>query len=132
MKAGIYLLARLNPALGGTDAWHYIIMLAGTLTLVIGAVLAYGQTDLKRLLAYHSISQMGYVVLALGVGAVVLSRPDADLKIAGLAIFGGLFHLFHLLSHRPKANKLRMLQPRLRYALVVPADGILGLVQQTG
>lgn len=67
VKAGIYLLARLNPALGGTEAWHYNVMLAGTMSLIVGAVLAYGQTDLKRLLAFTTVSGLGTLTLLLGI-----------------------------------------------------------------
>jgi multicomponent Na+:H+ antiporter subunit D len=54
--------------------------------------MAVGQWDFKRLLAYHSISQMGYVVLAIGVAAALAAR-GGDAAVVGLALFGGLFHL---------------------------------------
>jgi len=57
-------------------------MVLGTLSMVIGVFLAIGQWDLKRLLAYHSISQVGYIVLGIGLGTP-------------LGILGGLFHLFN-------------------------------------
>ena len=63
--------------------------------MVIGVFLAVGQWDFKRLLAYHSISQMGYVVLSLGVAAEIMSRAVPDRSLAGLCLFGGLFHLFN-------------------------------------
>jgi multicomponent Na+:H+ antiporter subunit A len=74
VKAGIYLLARLNPALGGTDAWHYLVILAGTATLVTGAVLAYGQTDLKRLLAFTTVSALGTLTLLVGISTELSAR----------------------------------------------------------
>jgi len=54
--------------------------------------LAVGQWDFKRLLAYHSISQMGYVILGIGIGALILAR-NGKIEWAALAILGGLFHL---------------------------------------
>jgi len=93
---GVYGFCRIFfNVIGVTVPVGTVLMVLGSVSMLAGVLLAVGQWDLKRLLAYHSISQMGYVVLALGVGAVVLSRPDADLKIAGLAIFGALFHLFN-------------------------------------
>ena len=71
-----------------------IITVIGSLSMAVGVVLAIGQWDVKRLLAYHSISQMGYVVLGVGVGMLVLAR-GGDRSIAALAIGGGLFHLFN-------------------------------------
>jgi multicomponent Na+:H+ antiporter subunit D len=62
--------------------------------MVIGVFLAIGQWDIKRLLAYHSISQMGYVVMSVGIGMILLSR-GAKSEIASLAIAGGIFHLIN-------------------------------------
>ncbi len=71
----------------------HVLMALGVVSMVVGALLMIGQWDLKRLLAYSSISQLGYVVLALGVGAEMAQKGAPD--IASLAIFGGLFHLFN-------------------------------------
>jgi len=61
---------------------------------VVGGFLALGQGDFKRLLAYSSISQIGYVVLGIGLGAVLLAQ-EANIAWASLAILGGLFHLLN-------------------------------------
>ncbi|MFW6138875.1 MAG: complex I subunit 5 family protein, partial [Spirochaetota bacterium] len=71
-----------------------VITIVGVLSMVIGVLLAIGQWDIKRLLAYHSISQMGYVVLGVGIGMLVLAR-NGDRSVAVLSIAGGLFHLFN-------------------------------------
>jgi len=65
---------------GFTQELSYALMLLGTLSMVVGVMLAIGQWDFKRLLAYHSISQIGYVILGIGLGTP-------------LGILGGLFHL---------------------------------------
>jgi len=62
------------------------------LSIVVGGLAAVGQWDLKRLLAYSSIGQIGYVTLGLGVGARILATGEST-ALAALAIFGGLFHL---------------------------------------
>ena len=90
---GIYALARVTFNIFGTSAslaWVFITL--GTLSMVIGVFLAVGQWDFKRLLAYHSISQMGYVILGIGIGALILAR-GGSIEWASLAILGGLFHL---------------------------------------
>jgi len=81
--SGVYALARiffnvfgLNPALS------QVLMYAGVISLVVGAVIALGQNDIKRMLAYSSISQVGYIILGIGLGTP-------------LGILGGLFHLFN-------------------------------------
>jgi len=71
-----------------------VLAIIGTLSMVIGVLLAVGQWDFKRLLAYHSISQMGYVVVGVAMGMMILAR-NGDLQVASLAIAGGLFHLMN-------------------------------------
>jgi multicomponent Na+:H+ antiporter subunit D len=71
-----------------------VITVIGTLSMVIGVFLAIGQWDLKRLLAYHSISQMGYVVIGVGMGMLVMVQ-GGDRSVAALAIAGGLFHMIN-------------------------------------
>ena len=68
VKAGVYLLARLSPALGGTLAWQSSLTLTGAVTMFVGSYLAWQQTDLKRLLAYSTVSGLGTLVLLLGLG----------------------------------------------------------------
>jgi multicomponent Na+:H+ antiporter subunit D len=90
---GVYALARLVfNVFGVTVQVGWVLIALGVLSMVIGVFLAVGQWDFKRLLAYHSISQMGYVVLGLGLGALILAR-DGNALWASLAILGGLFHL---------------------------------------
>lgn len=70
VKAGIYLLARLNPILGGTALWFYTLVIVGGFTGLLGAWLAWQQTDLKRIMAYTTISALGTLVFLLGLGAM--------------------------------------------------------------
>jgi len=90
---GIYALARvLFNVFGVTVSIGWILVVLGLLSMIAGAFLAIGQWDFKRLLAYSSISQIGYVVLGLGLGGLILAK-GGNLAYASLAIFGGLFHL---------------------------------------
>ena len=80
---GIYTLARiLFNVIGVSEQFSLILMVLGTLSMVVGVLLALGQLDLKRLLAYSSISQVGYIILGIGLGTP-------------LGILGGLFHLMN-------------------------------------
>lgn len=90
---GVYVLVRIIFNVFGVSVTiSWVLIMLGVLSMVIGVFLAVGQWDFKRLLAYHSISQMGYVILGIGMGALILAR-GGDAKIAALAILGGLFHL---------------------------------------
>lgn len=80
---GIYALVRIFfHVIGMTSTLSSILMFLGVLSMMVGVLLAIGQWDLKRLLAYHSISQVGYVVFAIGLGTP-------------LGLMAGLFHLFN-------------------------------------
>ncbi len=94
---GAYAICRITFNVLGVQSpsgqlYANVMITLGTLSMVIGVFLAVGQWDFKRLLAYHSISQMGYVLLGMGVGAAVLARGGSQ-AVAALAMFGGLFHL---------------------------------------
>ncbi|HEX9786708.1 MAG TPA: proton-conducting transporter membrane subunit, partial [Candidatus Binatia bacterium] len=66
VKAGVYLLGRLSPVLGGTDAWFYTVTAAGAVTMTLAAWQTLRQDDLKRILAYSTISALGALVMLLG------------------------------------------------------------------
>jgi len=92
---GIYALVRIIfNVFGISVAISWILIALAVLSMVIGVFLAVGQWDLKRLLAYHSVSQMGYVVLGIGIGALILAK-GGNTAWAYLAILGGLFHLIN-------------------------------------
>lgn len=67
VKAGVFLLARLNPVLGGTFEWTHIIPLIGVITMLVGSYFAITQTDIKAILAYTTISALGVLVLLFGI-----------------------------------------------------------------
>ncbi len=90
---GVYALARVVFNIFGVSvSIGWLLIVLGLLSMVAGAFLAVGQWDLKRLMAYSSISQIGYVILGIGLGATLIAK-GANLAWASLAILGGLFHL---------------------------------------
>jgi multicomponent Na+:H+ antiporter subunit D len=92
---GIYVIIRLFFNMFEiTEGMAIVITTLGALSMVIGVFLAIGQWDIKRLLAYHSISQMGYVVMAVGIGMILMARGLRS-NVAALAITGGIFHLLN-------------------------------------
>lgn len=68
VKAGVFLLAKLTPVLSGTILWHETLTVIGSLTMFFGALFALAQSDIKRLLAYSTMSALGTLVLLLGIG----------------------------------------------------------------
>ncbi|TLN19718.1 NADH-quinone oxidoreductase subunit L, partial [bacterium] len=68
VKAGVYLIARIYSITGWQPEWHTVVLILGCLTMIVGALFALVQTDLKRLLAFSTISQLGYIITGLGLG----------------------------------------------------------------
>lgn len=102
VKAGVYLLARLSPALAGTALWSTLLITAGAATLVAAALLSLPQRDSKRLLAYSTLIALGTLVLLLGVGTpaaikamVVFLLAHALYKAPLFMIAGGVDHAVH-------------------------------------
>ncbi|MHA6623250.1 NADH-quinone oxidoreductase subunit L [Pseudonocardia sp. DLS-67] len=82
VTAGVYLIARTNPIYDLTETGRLIVALVGVITLLIGAIIGCAYDDIKKVLAYSTVSQIGYMILAVGLGP------------AGYAL-----GIFHLLTH---------------------------------
>jgi multicomponent Na+:H+ antiporter subunit A len=109
VKAGVYLLARLNPVLGGTDLWLYMLTTAGAVTTVTGAYLALRQTDLKRILAYLTVSALGMLVLFLGLGTTEALAAAMVFLLAHALYKGGLFLVAGILDHETGTREVNRL-----------------------
>src|SRR4030095_5113795 len=68
VKAGVYLMARMTPLMGSTPVWTTAVTVAGAATMVVGAYRSVQETDLKRILAYSTLSALGVMTMLLGVG----------------------------------------------------------------
>ena len=82
VKAGVYLLARLAPGLGGTAAWTGLLVTVGTATIIAAAVLALLQRDAKRLLAYSTLIALGALVVLIGAGGTYGPRAMLVFMVA--------------------------------------------------
>jgi NADH-quinone oxidoreductase subunit L len=80
VNAGVYLLARFYPAFSKVPGWTNAVIIVGVFSALLAAIMATVATDLKRVLAYSTVSQLGYMVYAVGTGGIFASQ-------------------FHLLSH---------------------------------
>ncbi len=96
VKAGVYLVARFTPIFGGNMEWFWIVTSVGLLTLFWGSFMAIKQTDLKALLAYSTVSQLGLIMSLLGIGSVALNNQYSEhsLALAGASL-AAIFHLFN-------------------------------------
>jgi len=109
VKAGVFLLARLWPVLGGTEPWFWIVGGAGLVTLLLGGYAAMFQNDLKGLLAYSTISHLGLITLLLGLNSP-LAAVAAVFHIMNHATFkASLFMAAGIVDHESGTRDIRRL-----------------------
>ncbi|HYO53883.1 putative monovalent cation/H+ antiporter subunit A [Archangium sp.] len=99
VKAGVYLLMRLHPALGDTVPWALLLTGVGGATMLWGAARALAEVDLKRLLAYATLSVLGVLVMLLGVGTPAALHAALVYLLAHALYKGALFLLAGVVDH---------------------------------
>lgn len=132
VKMGVFLLARLHPALADTELWFYAVSSVGMMTLLIGAWVAIFQHDLKGLMAYSTISHLGLITLLFG-----LPTP--------LAVVAGLLHLINhacfkaslfmaagIIDHETGTRDLRRLHRLARFMPVTSTLAIVAAMAMAG
>jgi len=125
VKAGVFLLGRLYPALAGTEEWFWIVSTVGAVTLVAGAVRALFQHDLKGLLAYSTISHLGLITLLFGLDTP-LSEVAAVFHILNHAVFkASLFMAAGIIDHETGSRDMRRLNGLWA---AMPVTGTLAMV----
>lgn len=109
VKAGVFLLARMWPVLGGTEPWFWLVGGAGLVTLLLGGYAAMFQNDLKGLLAYSTISHLGLITLLLGLNSP-LAAVAAVFHIMNHATFkASLFMAAGIVDHESGTRDIRRL-----------------------
>lgn len=128
VKAGIYLLMRFTPLYGGEPAWQVTLVTGGLLTAVVGAALALRQHDLKALLAYSTVSQLGLLVAVTGVGTPDALAAAVVHTVAHALFKATLFMLVGIIDREAGSRDIRELGG-LRRVMPVTAllTGLAGL-----
>ncbi|QXC51312.1 putative monovalent cation/H+ antiporter subunit A [Agrobacterium salinitolerans] len=133
VKAGVYLLMRLNPVLGDTAAWQILLPFFGGLTMLIGALLAVRQTDLKLMLAYTTVSSLGLLVMLTGFGSAHAIEAAVLYLVAHSLFKGALFMVAGIIDHETgtrdvtKLGGLRKAMPITFTAALAAAISMAGL-----
>lgn len=103
-QACLYALFRITFTLYGvtlnTLTIGWIVIIIGVLSMFVGVTVAVHQSDIKRLMAYHAISQSGYMLLGIGVGLAVLHDPQALASYGREAMSGGIFHIINNAAYK--------------------------------
>ncbi|HEY3310246.1 MAG TPA: NADH-quinone oxidoreductase subunit L [Anaerolineales bacterium] len=130
VNAGIYLLARFYPAFEGVPGWSMAVTVVGLLSALLAGIMALTALDLKRVLAYSTVSQLGYMVYAIGVGGVFASQ----FHLLSHAVFKALLFLaagavIHSAGTRDlqKMGGLGTKMPFIRNVFIVGALALAGL-----
>lgn len=115
VKAGIYLLARLLPVLGGTGLWNSVLPGLGMLTLLATMLLLLAQHDLKRLLAYSTVGALGLMVTLIGLGSKVAIEALVVFLVAHGLYKGALFLIAGGIDHAAGTRDVRRLGNLARF-----------------
>ncbi|MEE4022120.1 Na+/H+ antiporter subunit A [Gordonia sp. PKS22-38] len=109
VKAGIYLIARLAPAFAETPSWHVAVVVLGMITMILGGWRSLRELDLKLVLAFGTVSQLGFLAVLVGIG-------DANVAMAGLAMLvahalfkAALFMVVGIIDHSTGTRDIRKL-----------------------
>ncbi|MFC5382674.1 hydrogen gas-evolving membrane-bound hydrogenase subunit E [Aquipuribacter nitratireducens] len=124
VKAGVYLVARLAPGFAETTAWAWLVPVVGVATMVWGGWRALAQTDLKRLLAFGTIAQLGFLVVLVGAGTRTAALAGLTLLLAHALFKGCLFMVAGLVDHAAGTRDLRSLSGLARHRVLVVAAAL--------
>ncbi|KPF42289.1 putative monovalent cation/H+ antiporter subunit A [Rhizobium sp. AAP43] len=133
VKAGVYLLMRLNPVMGATPAWEILLPFFGGLTLLVGAVMAVRQTDLKLMLAYTTVASLGLLVMLTGFDTPYAVEAAVLYLVAHSLFKGALFMVAGAIDHETgtrdvtRLGGLRKLMPITFAAALLAGISMAGL-----
>ncbi|MCP1388218.1 Na+/H+ antiporter subunit A [Corynebacterium sp. TA-R-1] len=132
VKAGIYLVARLAPDLAAVTTWHLVVITTGGFTMLLGGWMALKQRDLKLILAYGTVSQLGFITAVIGIGS-------REATMAGLAITFGhslfkaaLFMVVGAIDHSTGTRDIRELSGLGRQEPIVAILAVISAASMAG
>ena len=132
VKAGVYLLARVHPFFSEMPLWHALVGGVGALTMVWAAWLTVTQTDLKRILAYSTVSALGTLVMLLGIGDADTALAAGVFILAHALYKGALFMVAGTLDHETGTRDVRQLGGLRGMLPWTTAGGVLAAVSMAG
>jgi multicomponent K+:H+ antiporter subunit A len=132
VKAGVFLLIRLWPALGGSNEWLWLVASTGLITFILGAFFAVFQQDLKGLLAYSTISHLGLITLLTGLDTP-FGQIAAIFHIMNHAIFkSSLFMAAGIIDHETGTRDIRRLSGLWRFMPITASLAMVAAAAMAG
>jgi multicomponent Na+:H+ antiporter subunit A len=132
VKAGVYLIGRFAPAFALVGPWRWIVLSAGSASMLLGGYRALRQHDLKLVLAFGTISQLGLLVILFGAGVPELAFAGCVLLLAHAAFKAALFLTVGIVDHQTHTRDLRSLTGLGRRWPVVAAGAALAAASMAG
>ncbi|WP_431879136.1 Na+/H+ antiporter subunit A [Micromonospora marina] len=132
VKAGVFLAALMGPAVGQATVWRGVLLAGGLITLFLGGWTALRQTDLKLLLAYGTVSQLGLLMVILGAGTRDTALAGAAMLLAHALFKATLFLVVGVVDHAAGTRDLRELSGLGRRAPVLAAVAGLAAASMAG
>lgn len=132
VKAGVYLIARLAPGFADVASWRELLVALGLATMILGGWVALRQTDLKLLLAYGTVSQLGFLVVITGWGTRDSALAAGALLVAHALFKSTLFLIVGIIDHGAGTRDLRTLSGLGRRAPVLAGAAALALASMAG
>lgn len=132
VKAGIYLLARFTPILGGTDLWSYTLIIVGGFTMLYAAIHALFRTDLKAILAYSTISALGVLTFLLGLGSTEAIIAASVFIVVHALYKATLFMTTGIIDHEAHSRDISVLAGLRQVMLPVFIAGLLAALSSAG
>jgi NADH-quinone oxidoreductase subunit L len=131
VTAGVYLVARSNPIFDLTEDGRLVVVLVGTVTLLIGCIIGCAYDDIKKVLAYSTVSQIGYMMLAVGLGPFGYALALAHLLAHGFfkaGLFLGAGSIMHAMNDEVDMRKFGGLWRKMPVTFVTFGLGYLALI----
>ncbi|MEM9478682.1 MAG: hydrogen gas-evolving membrane-bound hydrogenase subunit E [Verrucomicrobiota bacterium] len=132
VKAGVFLLALLHPLLGDTPLWHYTLLAIGAITMTLGALIAVLQTDLKRLLAYTTVSALGTLVMLLGFEDDLAAKAAVIFFIVHALYKGALFMIAGILEKTTGTRDVSQLHGLMKSMPVLGIAAVFAAASMSG
>ncbi|WP_407431564.1 putative monovalent cation/H+ antiporter subunit A [Arcticibacter sp.] len=132
VKAGIFLLARFTPVLGGTDAWSWTLMIVGGFTMIYAAFHSLFRTDLKGVLAYSTISALGILTFLIGMGSEEALIAACTFIVVHALYKATLFLVTGIIDHETGTRDLTRLSGLRSVLAPVFIAGLLAALSSAG
>lgn len=132
VKAGIYLVARLAPVFALAPVWRPMVVGLGIFTMLLGGVQALREVDLKRILAFGTVSQLGFFTAVIGYGTPNLALAGLALVIAHALFKSALFLIVGIIDHQLGTRDIRELSGVGKQAPVVAASAVVAVASMVG